>query len=66
MGLGEGWLGVEGTREMRARALLTLVSTMKVVAVTSCCTRSPAYEIPRPLTQESTIKTHPHAVTCRV
>ena len=31
--------------------LLTFVRTIKLVAVTSCCTRSPAYEIASPLTQ---------------
>eukprot|EP00966_Prymnesium_polylepis_P040100 930883-Prymnesium_polylepis.1 len=40
------------------RTLLTLVSTMKVVAVTSCCTRRPAYEIASPLTHESTRSSH--------
>ena len=37
--------------------LLTLVSTMKDVAVTSCWTRSPAYEIARPLRHDMAIIT---------
>ena len=35
--------------------LLTLVRTMNVVAVTSCCTRRPAYEMASPLRQEMTM-----------
>lgn len=58
-----------GVRTCAPANLLTLVRTMKVVAVTSCCTRNPAYEIARPLRQEScapsyaSTRTHTHAHT---
>mmetsp|Transcript_7365 Transcript_7365/g.23565 ORF Transcript_7365/g.23565 Transcript_7365/m.23565 type:complete len:200 (+) Transcript_7365:82-681(+) len=39
-------------------SLFALVSTMKVVAVTSCCTRSPAYEIATPFAHEAATTPH--------
>mmetsp|Transcript_45540 Transcript_45540/g.96939 ORF Transcript_45540/g.96939 Transcript_45540/m.96939 type:complete len:216 (-) Transcript_45540:760-1407(-) len=47
------------TPNMITMNLLTLVSTMNVVAVTSCCTRSPAYEMATPLRQESATTPQP-------
>lgn len=40
--------------------------TMKVVAVTSCCTRKPAYEMATPFKHDATIIVHSPPPSCAI